>query len=130
MDSGLTIRPILSVAAQAGPGRLEPLLPGNAVATDLAPSQSVNQTADSAAARNARDAARSYGEPSTTHEVVIDPATREVIYRTVDIRSGQVIGQVPSQLQMQIAAYTRAVQRALEQGKTLPEAQARADLEI
>jgi len=129
MDTGLIIRPTLSVA-QASPGRPEPLLAGDAVRTDLLPSQAVKPAAATAAARNDRDATRLPSEPSTTHDVIIDPATSEVIYRTVDVRSGQVISQMPSQMQLQIAAYTRAVQRALHQGKSLTEAQAQADLQV
>jgi hypothetical protein len=129
MDSGLNLRPNLGVA-QSGYGRPEPLPARDAVATVLAPSQSVSQAANAAAARNDKDAARTPTEPSVSHDVVIDPATREIIYRMVDARSGQIISQVPDAMQLQIAAYTRAVQRGLEHGKTLTEAQAKADLEV
>jgi hypothetical protein len=127
MDTGLTVRPIVGLP-QTGHGTQDPSPARDAVATVLAPSQSVTQAADTAATRN--EAARAPSEPSVSHDVIIDPATREVIYRTVDVRSGQVISQMPDQMQLQIAAYTRAVQRAMEHGRTMTEAEAKADLEV
>jgi hypothetical protein len=107
-----------------GPVRPDPVPVRQAVPTDLASSQSVTASTDAAAARN--DAARS----SVTHNVIsIDPATRELIYRTIT-RSGNVISQVPDPVQLQLAAYAQAVHRAVLQGRTWTEAQAQADLQV
>ena len=87
MDSGLNLRPNLGVA-QPGYGRPEPLPARDAVATVLAPSQSVSQAADAAAARNDKNAARTPAEPSVSHDVVIDLRGLQDI--SVDTSAGTV----------------------------------------
>jgi hypothetical protein len=127
MDTGLTVRPTMG-NPHTGYERSAPLPTRNAVATQLPQSKSITQATNVVPARN--DAARAPVEPTVTQDVIIDPATRELIYRTIDVRSDQVISQVPGQMQLQMAAYTRAVQRAMEHGKTLTEAEAKANLEV
>jgi hypothetical protein len=128
MDVGSFI-PSAGSVAPTGPVRPDPQNARQAVPTELPSSQSVVAAAAAAAARN--DSARRVpSEPSVTHDVIIDPATREVIYRAVDVRSGQVIGQVPDEMQLQMAAYAQAIQRGLDHGKTLTEAEAQADLDV
>ena len=67
--------------------------PVQAVPTDLAPSQSVTAATATVAARN--DAARSPATPTTTTSVVFDPAVLEMIYREMDARTDQIVGQIP-----------------------------------
>jgi hypothetical protein len=68
-------------------------VPIQAVPTDLAPSQSVTAATATAAARN--DTPRSPATPTTTTSVVFDPAVLEMIYREMDARTDQIVGQVP-----------------------------------
>jgi hypothetical protein len=127
MDIGFAVKPTGSFAP-SGAERPDPVPARQAVPTELAPSQSVTASADTAAARNELPR-RLPGDP-VTHDVIIDPATREVIYRAVDARSGTVVSQIPDQLQLQLAAYTQAVQRAVARGKTWTEAEAQVELDV
>lgn len=68
-------------------------VPAQTVPTDLAPSQSVTAATATVAARN--DAARSPSTPTTTTSVIFDPAVLEMIYREMDARTDQIVGQVP-----------------------------------
>jgi len=128
MDVGLTTRApgTTALISETHPA---PLPVRNAVPTELAPSQSVTAATDSAPARNDATHGADAG-PQTTQDVVIDPQTHEVIYRVIDVASGQVVSQVPDQMAVQIAAYTQAVQRAVDKGESLTEAEAKADLDL
>jgi hypothetical protein len=105
MDSGLTVRPT-GAAAQQGYVRPEPAPARQTVATELAPSQSVTASADSAAARN--DGPKSPAQ-QTTREIILDPHSREVIFRVRDERSGRVVRQVPDEALLRLRAYQRAI---------------------
>ena len=127
MDSGLAIRPV-ATPAQLALARVDPAPARQTVTTDLAPSQSVTAAADAGARQAAEQAARN--ERTTTRDIIIDSATREVVFRILDVRTRQVIGQVPGETQLRLAAYTRAVQRAIADGKTPTEAQIAAELDL
>jgi len=92
-----------------------------AVATDLSPAKSVTATevaADISSNVN--------GNPSIyQNSVVIDPATREVVLRIVDQRSGQVVRQIPDQALLRMQAFTRA----LNNGKTPAQAESLTDFQ-
>jgi hypothetical protein len=124
MDSGLTIRPTGAVP-QTTLSRSEPVPVRQAVATQLAPSQSVTASTDVAATRNDAPSAAPT-EPSVSHDVAIDPQTHELIYRVVEQRTGRVIRQSPDKLMLSIAAYNRAIAK----GEGVVEAEVKADLEI
>jgi hypothetical protein len=51
------------------------------------------------------------------YQVLVDPATHDVIYRTVDERSRQVVRQVPDQALLRMRAYART----LAEGETTAE---------
>ena len=103
MDTGLTIRPTGSVA-QASHVRPEPTA-RQAVQTDLTPAQSVTASAAAFAVRNDP---RPAPQPTTARDIVIDAASREVIFRTVDVRSGRVVRQVPDEALLRLKQYLRA----------------------
>jgi hypothetical protein len=108
MDSGLTIRPSANVA-EAAYARPEPTPAPAAVATTLAASKSVVATADSARSAG-HDRAHNpllLQQQSTRSDVVIDSQTREVIYRVIDVRSGEVDHQVPDAALLRMRAYHR-----------------------
>lgn len=105
MDAGLTIKPI---GAQGGYARPDSSLRA-AVATELDPSQTVTAALDNAAA-TAHDLPRSTSpslQPSISHEVLIDPQAREVMFRVMALRAGRVAGDAPEEAMLKLKAYTR-----------------------
>jgi hypothetical protein len=64
--------------------------------------------------------------PATTHEVLIDPATREVIFRVIDVRSRQVVRQVPDEALLRTRAYAQAIAK----GDNPMQAINQADLDV
>jgi flagellar protein FlaG len=86
---------------QAFVSRPEPAAVAQAVATELPPAKAV--TAVSAAAP-----AIGLSDPYE-YQVLVDPATHDVIYRTVDERSRQVVRQVPDQALLRMRAYARSL---------------------
>src|SRR5512142_1150263 len=96
-----------------------------AVATDLSPAKTVTAAETVLAARNtpySPSAASEFFQRS----VVLDPATQDMIFRVVDVRSRQVVRQVPDEALLRMRAYARA----LSQGKGMNEALNAANLEI
>jgi len=113
MDSGLTIRPTASVAEtvyvrpEAPPVR-------TAVATTLAPSQSVTAAPDSARSAGHDPANNAAARPDTTREISLDPQTREVIFRIMDASTGLVREQIPAEAMLRLRTYLREQDRAAE----------------
>jgi hypothetical protein len=91
MDASLATTSTTNIAA--GSVARPDYVPIQAVPTDLAPSQSVTAATATAAARN--DAPRSPATPTTTTSVVFDPAVLEMIYKEMDARTDQIVGQIP-----------------------------------
>ena len=112
MDTGITIRSNPSVVLPDTAAT--PVAPAEPVATELPAAKTVTPVST----RN--------DLPATTHEVIIDPQTREVIYRIIDVRSRQVIRQVPDEALLRVRAYARA----LANGEAPSKAQNQADLEV
>ena len=116
-----TITPSAGVQ-QVIPDRLVPTPAlGHAVETDLTPAKSVTAVAPAAPTRN--DASR----PSDflQHTVLLDPGTQEFIYRVTDVRSRQVVRQIPDAALLRMRAYAQA----LNQGKSITAALNLANLE-
>jgi hypothetical protein len=120
MDTGLAVRPTPSTA-QAGVARPEPAPVQQAVATDLAPAQTVTASNGSEAPR--RDPVQT-AQDAHVRKIILDAHSREVIYQVLDAGSGRVVRQVPDEALLRLRAYTRA----LAQGRTPNEA-AQADIE-
>jgi uncharacterized FlaG/YvyC family protein len=107
METGLTTRPS-GAGAQQSIARPEPIPTRQTVATELPPSQSVNASAESGNARN--DGAKPLAaQAQITREIVLDPHSREVIFRVRDERSGRVVRQVPDEALLRLRAYQRAI---------------------
>jgi hypothetical protein len=85
----------------------------------------VSASTEAAATRN--DAARLPKEASVTHDVVVDPANREAIYRGANAPSGGVIIQAPDRKQVQLA-YTQSSRRGRAPGR--PRTQDRPGLDL
>jgi len=112
MDTGITVRPNTGAVLQDHAAT--PVAPAEPVATELPAAKTVTPVAT----RN--------DLPPTTHDVIIDPQTREVIYRILDARSRQVIRQVPDEALLRVRAYARA----LANGETPSRAATKADLQV
>ncbi len=118
MDAGMALKPVVGVvnnhaqpavgAAPAAP----PILP---VAKTVAPAKHADP------ARNQPRQAEKQTEnkaASTTRDTIIDPQTREIVYRVLDARTRRVLHQVPDQAMLRMQAYTRAkAARALAEGE-------------
>jgi hypothetical protein len=105
MDTGLGIRPTAN-AAQTAIVRPESAPVREAVATDLAPAQSV--TAANTAQAPRHDSAPAL-QDGNVRKIILDAHSREVIYQVLDVSSGQVVRQVPDEAMLRLRAYTRAV---------------------
>ena len=76
-----------------------------AVATDLSPAKSVTAAEAALAARNNTSSSSDFYQ----HSVILDPATQDLIFRVIDVRSRQVVRQVPDEALLRMRAYARAL---------------------
>ncbi len=117
--------PVNTIAPSAGAPPVVDRVPSTpvaqAVATDLSPAKTVTAAEIAQSLRN--DAASSDNYQRT---VILDPATQDLIFRTIDVRSRQVVRQVPDEALLRMRAYSRA----LAQGKGTNEAWTAANLEV
>jgi hypothetical protein len=60
------------------------------------------------------------------HTVSLDPASQDLIFRVIDVRSSQVVRQVPDEALLRMRIYARA----LADGKGMTEALTAANLKI
>jgi|SRR5580704_5237296 flagellar protein FlaG len=115
MDTGVASKPATGVAAQSYVPSI--VIGPDPTATELPASKAVTPSTATTPARN--DA------PTTKDETIIDQQTREVIYRVIDLQSGQVVRQVPDEALLR----TRAYAQALANGDTPFQAN-QADVEV
>jgi hypothetical protein len=97
---------------QAFVSRPEPAAVAQAVATELPPAKAVTAVSPAAPALGLSD--------PYEYQVLVDPATHDIIYRTVDERSRQVVRQVPDQALLRMRAYARSL--AVDTSTTAPQA--------
>jgi hypothetical protein len=100
MDSGLSIKPVSGIGDYTRPttGNLPQ-------STDLPPAQTVSPAAPSLQANQDLDNTGT----DFVSRYVIDPQSREVIYRVIDTRNNQVVTQVPDEALLRQRAYSKAV---------------------
>jgi hypothetical protein len=106
MDSGLTIRPTANVAETAHV-RPEAAPVRAAVTTMLTAAKSVTAPVESARSAAHDPAYNTLAQQETTREVVLDPQTREVIFRVMDASTGLVEQQVPAEVMLKLRVYLR-----------------------
>jgi hypothetical protein len=87
--------------------RHEPALQ-TAVATELDAARSVT-AANSSGATVPHDAAQVAPRQDTAQNIVLDPQSREVIFREISRRSGEVIDQIPGDAMLKLRAYFREI---------------------
>src|SRR5437879_4515125 len=120
MGSGLTIQPATNVL-QTSVATSAPAQAQHAVESDLSPAKSVQAAQTVCVSRN--DSSRD--EYLFPHAVIIDPQSREVIFRVIDVRSRQVVRQVPEEALLRLRAYSRSI----ADGSSAAAAEHQADLE-
>jgi flagellar protein FlaG len=95
MDTGLTLKPAASTAQTGAQPAAR-----NAAPTELAPAQTVTAASNTAPATS---------DPHG-RQIIIDPHSREVIYRAVDVRSRRVVRQEPGVVARRLKAYARSAE--------------------
>lgn len=117
MDAGLVIRPSARPSvARSGSGNLR-----GAVRPDLGAAQSV--TAASNPENVHHDPAQGTQHNSDPHgaqephagNVILDAQSREVVFRTVDVRARGLVRQVPETAARRLKAYARTVKGNVEE---------------
>jgi len=106
MDTGLTVT--RTSAAPSINIRHEPALQ-TAVATELDAARSVTAANDSSATPAYDSGLAQPRRQDTALNIVLDPQSREVIFREISKRSGEVIDQVPGDAMLKLRAYFREV---------------------
>ena len=97
------------------------LASSGAVATELAPEAAVRQVgpaqavqvepSDGAQRRAVLDAAL---REVIKRNIVVDPKSREVVFQTVDERTGEVVRQIPDDTMLRLRAYAREMRDRME----------------
>ena len=132
MDIGLTFRPVPS-APQAGTARYESVSLPQAEPTEIAPYRAVLASDPTTrvlpqpnTTTRPADKAPTVPDRSTylDTEVLVDSQSKDLIYRTIDTRTRQVVRQLPDQALLRLRAYARAV----ENGESVTEALIHTDL--
>ena len=113
MDAGITIKPVTGVAVadyvRPAAAAVQTVAP-----TDLPEGKAVNPLADSTPTQNNTPHPQAATATFITRGFVIDPQSREVIYRVLDTRTRQVLWQVPDAALLRSRAYAQA----LKEGST------------
>jgi hypothetical protein len=118
--------PVNTIAPSTGAPPVVDRVPSAPVAQAVATELPVGKTVT--AAETARPLGNDVSRASDLyqHTVVLDQATQDLIFRVIDVRSRQVVRQVPDEALLRMRAYARA----LTQGKGMTEALNVANLEI
>jgi hypothetical protein len=90
------VRPVATAAAAS-------------VATDLPDNKTVSPAANATPARNDTPRPDISPDAYVTRTLVIDPQSREVIYRVMDMRTRQVLWQVPDAALLRNRAYAQSL---------------------
>jgi hypothetical protein len=107
MDAGIALKPLVNVhGANAQPA---PDV-ARAAPSILPPDKTVRPLVNASASRNETRRQEEREPPPAkklTHDTIIDPETREVVYRVLDARTRQVMHQEPDQAVLRQQAYAR-----------------------
>ena len=117
MDTGNAVKPVTAVVA-SDYARPAASAGQTATPTDLPEAKAVSPPSDSAPAQNhapTPHASGGSGAGYITHNFVIDPQSREVIYRVMDMRTRQVLWQVPDVALLRNRAYAQSPRNSAKQ---------------
>jgi hypothetical protein len=110
MDTGNTVKPVTGVVA-SDYARPAASAGQTATPTDLPEAKAVSPPSESVPAQNHAPTPHASGGSGTdyiSHNFVIDPQSREVIYRVMDMRTRQVLWQVPDVALLRNRAYAQS----------------------
>ncbi|ALK08780.1 hypothetical protein [Blastochloris viridis] len=132
METGLTIRPAAGTTL-FGAAREESVPLPKAVPTELEPEKAVIATGESGKIEALPGSPRRRGDNATSASngtesdietlVIFDTESRDIIFRMIDVRSKQIIDQIPDHALLRLRAYSRAI----ENGESVIVALARTD---
>lgn len=126
MDTGFSVRPVQPVSI--APVRMSPPVERQTVVTDLPETQVVTATAESAEVRQkqesevrdlraelntAIDRKAEIGS-STVSKVVQDETTKELIFRKISAKTGEIVGQFPDEALLRNRAYNAQQEKRAE----------------
>lgn len=118
MEIGSIAKPA-TVSAPAAPPRVESLAHAGAVKTELAPEAATQQAGETDAVRfepsegaDKRAALDSALRDMIERNTTIDPESREIVYQSVDKRTGEVVRQVPDEALLRLHTYARQLREA------------------
>src|SRR5882762_1771814 len=111
MDTGIAVKPVTGVAV-TDYARPAVTAGQTATPTDLPEAKAVSPSQESTPAQNHAPAPHTSGATYITHNFVIDPQSREVIFRVMDMRTRQVLWQVPDAALLRSRAYAQAQKNA------------------
>ncbi len=118
MEAGSITKPAPVSTPPASP-RVDSLATAGAVKTELAPEASVQQTSVDEAVRfepsedvNRRAALDAAVRDAIERNVKMDPKSREIVFQSVDKRTGEVVRQVPDEALLRLRAYARQLREA------------------
>lgn len=97
MDTGLTLKSVANLAQMSDP-RPDPAARA-AVATELAPAQAVTAASGASNTRSTDD--------SRVREIVLDPQSREVLYRAMNARAAKSARHALEDATRKLKAYLR-----------------------
>ena len=109
MDAVGAIQPVTGVAASGNARPVIAVATPSVTPTELPEAKAVNPSPE---ATPTRTDVRQTGDQSAsyiTRGFVIDPQSREVIYRVMDTRTRQVLWQVPDQALLSARAYAQTL---------------------
>ena len=118
METGSITKP----AATTAPTAPSPVSAGT-VRTELPPEASVQAVTEADAVRfepsrgaNERAALDAAVSAMIKRNIEIDPKTREVIFQSVDQRTGEVVRQLPEETMLKLRVYAREMRKAESAG--------------
>jgi hypothetical protein len=106
MDAGVTIKPVTSLVA-SDYARHAVANGQSATPTELPQAQAVTAASNSTPTQNTKTQREAPVESNVSRSYVIDPQSHEVIYRVMDVRTRQILWQVPDEALLRQRAYTR-----------------------
>jgi flagellar protein FlaG len=113
METGSVTKPV-AVAAPAVPARTDHLVAAGAVRTELAPEAAVQQASEAQAVRfdpshraEVRAALEEALREVIERDLTIHPKTRDIVFQAINVRTGEVLRQIPDEALLKLRTYLR-----------------------
>ena len=125
MDTGLFPKAFTTPVLPGGAAS-QPVQTRDGVATELPSPQSVTPAAHTDPTANGPTPPFAATAPNP--QISIDPSTLDVVFRVIDVESGQVVSQNPSEAALRIAAYAAPARQAADNSLSSVKGAAQGDL--